>query len=207
MRTGSPARERERVGRALSRDEGEPGVESRIEREAQILAARWPRALIEQGAADSLAARWVTSRWAAPAAGRPDFAHHPLTPDLATALFEARRSRRLVRGLEAAEHALEAQALGVRKAAPDADSAVSPSAGTGRISRLLLASADGAERFYRNIHALMRNYGEMLEVLVLTCDELELGAAAFGKEQRARAVLIEHKEAVVRILLCLEDFA
>lgn len=189
----------------MSRDESEAGVEPRAELEARALAARWPRALIEQGAADGLAAQWATSRWASSAAGRPAFAHHRLTPDLASALFEARRSRRLVRGLEAAEEVLEAQSRGVRRAVPDPSAPSSP--GPGRISRLLLTSADGSERFYRNINNLMRNYGETLEVLVLTCDELELGAAAFGKEQRARAVLVEHKEAVVRILLCLGRFA
>ena len=193
----------------MSRDEGEAGIGSEVEVQGRALAARWPRALIEQGAADSLAARWAASRSASSAAGRPAFAHHPLTPDLTSALFEARRSRRLVRGLEAAEEVLEAQAIGVRRATPDSRPTPDPPQGpsSGRISRLLLTSADGSERFYRNINTLMRKYGEMLEVLVLTCDELELGAAAFGKGQRARAVLIEHKEAVVRVLRGLDRFA
>jgi hypothetical protein len=190
----------------LSRDEGEPGIESQFDREVRTLAARWPRALIEQGAADSLAARWTTSRSASSAAGRPAFAHHPLTPELSSALFEARRSRRLVRGLEAAEEALEGQALGVWRVMPDSGPPAAPSTGAGRISRLLLISADGSDRFYRNINSLMRKYGAMLEALVVTCDELDLGAAAFGKGQRARALLVEHKEAVVRVLGCLEGF-
>lgn len=206
MRAGPPAPDRERTGRGLSRDEGGSGVESQVDREARALASRWPRILIEQGAADSLAARWAASRSAASAAGRPAFAHHPLTPELSSALFEARRSRRLVRGLEAAEEALEAQALGVRRVASDAGPGAASPPAADRISRLLLISSDGSGRFYRNIHALMRKYGAMLEVLLVTCDELELGAAAFGKGQRARALLVEHKEAVVRVLDGLEAF-
>jgi hypothetical protein len=45
----------------------------------------------------------------------------------------------------------------------------------------------------------------MLEVLVLACDEEALGAAAFGPGQRARALLVEHKEAVIRVLEALDQ--
>ena len=53
---------------------------------------------------------------------------------------------------------------------------------------------------------MVRKYGKTLEVLVVLCDELDLGAAAFGGGQRARALLVEHKEAVVRVLDCLGKF-
>ena len=184
----------------MKRDEEDREAEA----DRQTLAARWPRALIEQGTAHALAARWTTSRRAAIAAGRPPFARHPLTPELASALFEVRRSRRLVRGLEAAEEALAAQSLGVRRAVPGPDA--TPSKSPGRISRLMLVSSDGSDRFYRNISQIIRKYGETLEVLVLLCDELDLGATAFGGGQRVRALLVEHKEAVVHVLGCLGEF-
>lgn len=170
--------------------------------EVQTLAERWPRALIELGLAAPLAARWTASRRAAIAAGRPGFARHPLTTELASVLFEARRARRLVRGLEAAEGALEAQRRGVRSARSAAGEAAATT--PQRISRLLLVSEDGATRFYRNIESLVRKYGAMLEVLVIACDEDALGSAAFGRGQRARALLVEHKEAVIRVLEILD---
>lgn len=168
--------------------------------EVARLAARWPRALIEAGSAEALARRWLESRRAALEAGRPPHAHHPLTPQLASTLSELRRSRRLVRGLEAAEEALTAQALGVRQLA------ASGQAPARRVSRLLLVSADGSARFYRNIERLLRQSEETLEVLVLICGELELGAAIFGAEDRVRAVLVDHKDAVTRVLDCLVEF-
>ena len=171
--------------------------------EIRALAERWPRALIELGLAGPLAARWTASRRAAMAGGRPALARHPLTPALAAVLFEARRSRRLVRGLEAAEEALEAQRRGVRSARSAAGEA--PGSTPQRISRLLVVSEDGANRFYRNIDGLIRKYGAMLEVLVIACDEEALGAAAFGPGQRARALLVEHKEAVIRVLEALDQ--
>jgi len=185
----------------LNRDEIDRGSDV----EQQTLATRWPRALIEQGVGELLAERWTASRRGAIAAGHPPFARHPATPELVSSLFEIRRSRRLVRGLEAAEEALAVQSLGVRMAKPGPDT--TPSIASGRISRLMLVSMDGSERFYRNISQIMRKYGETLEVLVLLCDELELGAAAFGAGQRARALLVEHKEAVVRVLGALDSFA
>jgi hypothetical protein len=114
-------------------------------------------------------------------------------------LVDARRARRIVRGLEAAEASIEAQARGVRSQSGEA------SAGRRRISRLLLVSEDGSPRFYRNIEALVRRSDATLEVLILTCDEHALGAAVFGPGERARALLLDHKEAVVRVLLGLED--
>lgn len=168
--------------------------------EVEALAGSWPRILIEAGTADSLARRWVASRRAAVAAGRPPHAHHPLSPALASILSEIRRARRLVRGLEAAEESLTIQAQGVRLAVSSTPPAVR------RVSRLLLVSADGSARFYRNVESLIRKFGKTLEVLIVPCDELELGTAAFGADHRARALLVDHKEAVARVLDCLDEF-
>jgi hypothetical protein len=168
--------------------------------DVEALAERWPRALIEQGEAEGLANRWERSRRAAVRAGLPPFARHGLTPSLVGLLVEARRSRRLVRGLEAAEASIEAQIVGVRSREGG------PSQGRRRISRLLLVSEDGSARFYRNIEGLIRRSEATLEVLVLVCDELALGRAVFGPEERARALLLDHKDAVVRVLLGLDAF-
>ena len=182
--------------------EREVGIDGEAGSDAEMaaLAERWPRVLIEAGTAESLARRWVASRRAAVAAGHPPHAHHPLTPTLGSILSELRRARRLVRGLEAAEESLTVQALGVRHRA----SASQPAAR--RISRLLLVSTDGSTRFYRNIDRLIRQSEETLEVLIVLCDELELGAAAFGADNRARALLVDHKDGVARVLDCLGEF-
>ena len=76
--------------------------------------------------------------------------------------------------------------------------------GARRISRLLVVSEDGAARFYRQIEKLCSRHGSRLEALVLECDEVELGRAIFGPGQLARAVLLDHKDVVVRFLEILE---
>lgn len=178
-------------------------VDRASDEEIRALAARWPREFSAATRADSLAADWIRSREAARAAGLPPFARHELTRSLADALFEARRARRLIRGLEPAELRLAAQAGGVARARGAHADLEAPGA---RISRLLLISQDGADRFYRKINDLHENYEFMLEVLVVACDASELARGAYGAGEQARALLLDHKAAVVRVLESLDAF-
>jgi len=161
-------------------------------------AACWPRSLAAEGQAETLADWWSESTRQALAAGRPGFAHGPLSRRIADCLYEARRARRLVRGLEGAQSALAGQEAGLRRA----EAARSPS-GEPRISRLLVVSADGSERFYREVEKLRRRFAQRLEVLVLECDEAALGERVFGGGRRARAMLVDHKQAVAALGLAL----
>lgn len=162
------------------------------------LAGAMPRALIAEGRAESLAVDWVQRAEQARADGFPALARYPLDSGLGVALFEARRSRRLVRGLEGAEAALESQERGLALAA-----AARPDSGQRRISRLLIVSADGSSRFYDQVGRLLERYRARLEVVLLECDESQLGGAAFGPGRRARALLLEHKQAVTDFLVRL----
>jgi hypothetical protein len=167
--------------------------------EIEALAASWPRPLIAAGTADALARWWCKSRAAARAASEPPFARHPATPALRSALFEIRRARWLVRGLEEAAKTLAAQQEGLKHAP-----AAQVEAGKRRISRLLVLSNDGADRFYREVEKLCAAHPARLEAVVLECDEVELGEASFGPGRAARAVLLDHKEAVVHFLETLD---
>ena len=171
-------------------------MEERID--AERLAGAMPRVLIAEGSAAALARDWVRRLERARSEGLPALARYPLDSSLRDALFEARRSRRVVRGLEGAEAALESQERGLSQAA-----AARPDPSQRRISRLLIVSADGSSRFYAQVGRLLERYGTRLEALLLECDESELGGAAFGPGRRARALLLEHKEAVAEFLVRL----
>ncbi len=153
------------------------------------LASAWPRGIAESGRAEELARWWLESRDRAIARGEPPFARHPLTPPLRQALFDARRARRLSRGLEEVESRLAGEQKGL-----DQSGASRPAAGRRRISRLLLVSADGAPRFYRRVETLTRRHAVRLEALVLECDAEALGEAAYGPGRTARALLLDHRE-------------
>ncbi len=167
--------------------------------EFEALAQAWPRPLIAAGRAERLARWWCESRVAAIERGAAPFPRLPATAALWRALFEARRARRLLRGLESAEQALATQQRGLQQAP-----ATGVGAGARRISRLLVVSEDGSARFYRQIEKLCSRHAWRLEALVLACDEVELGRAIFGPGQLARALLLDHKDVVVRFLEIVE---
>lgn len=186
---------------------GPGGAERRTQEEIRGLALRWPRDLVDPARRERLAADWIRSREASRAALRGPFARHGLTRALGDALFEARRARRLVRGLEAAQAHLAAQAGGVVRALEgDVGRLGERDRARVRLSRLLLISEDGSSRFMRRIDDLYEEYGFMLEVLLVTCDEFELARVPFGANERARVLLIDHKGACVRVLESLDGF-
>jgi hypothetical protein len=170
-----------------------------MSQEIEDHAQSWPRPLIAEGRAEALSRWWLASKSAAVEAGLPAFPRHAMTQSLRTTLFEARRARWVVRGLEAAEEALSAQEKGLRQAP-----AARVAAGHRRISRLLVLSQEAAPRFYREVEKLCQRHASRLDAIVLECDEGELGAATFGSGRVARALLLDHKEAVVQFLGTLE---
>ncbi|MFN2377484.1 MAG: hypothetical protein ABR538_13175 [Candidatus Binatia bacterium] len=113
------------------------------------------------------------------------------------ALLSANQAGFVVRGLEAAERRLAEEERGLALAAqPDRNAAV-------RISRLLLVTNDGSERFYRNVEGLLRRHGPRLHAIRLEIDEHDLGELLYGPDRVTRLVLLEHKNAVAALLLAV----
>ena len=72
-----------------------------------------------------------------------------------------------------------------------------------RISRLLLFSNDGAERFYRHIEHLLQVHAPRLLGCRLDIDSSALGHLITGKDSRIKLVMAERKEVVSEILRTL----
>lgn len=72
-----------------------------------------------------------------------------------------------------------------------------------RVSRLLLVSNDGAERFYRHIEGLLRLHSPRILCCMLDVDSNTVGNIITGKEKQIKAVMAEHKETVATILRTL----
>ena len=117
---------------------------------------------------------------------------------LAAALGEAERAGHLLQGIESAERALAREAHGLSIA-----DARSGSERGSRVSRLLVTSHDGSERFYRQIERLLRTQGERLLALRLDASAQQLSAVLGSDEGNARALLVEHKASVAAVLLAL----
>jgi hypothetical protein len=120
-------------------------------------------------------------------------------PELAVVLEAAQREHHLVRGLELIEKTLEREARGLSLA--DARSATERGS---RVSRLLLVSQDGTERFYRQAERLVCKQGPRLLAIRVEADSGQLGAVVPHQASGiVRALLVEHKDCVVRVLSAL----
>ena len=69
-----------------------------------------------------------------------------------------------------------------------------------RISRLILLSDDGAERFYRHVEQLLRLHAPRLLGCLLDADSGLLGKLIAGKDRQIKLVMAEHKDAASEIL-------
>ena len=74
-----------------------------------------------------------------------------------------------------------------------------------RVSRLLLMSSDGAQRFYRHIEQLLQLHAPRLLGCMLDMDGNALGSVITGKERQIKVIMAEHKEAVSELLRALLD--
>lgn len=121
--------------------------------------------------------------------------HVELSENLIQALAFARRCGTLRGGLENIETVLQTEEAGLaslrlRQKSKEAN----------RISRVLIFSCDGSERFYRHCEALLSKYGSRLYGLKINADSTLLGSNFFGKEKAVKALLVNRKDAVIKVL-------
>ncbi len=116
-------------------------------------------------------------------------------PNFIQNLFSINKSRQCVRSLENAASILKAEDKGLNQLK------VKSNLQGKRVSRLLIVSNDGSERFYRQIEILMKKHSPRLMVIKLTMDSNRLGELLYGPDEIVRSILVIHKNAVSRILL------
>jgi len=133
-----------------------------------------------------------------PLGGATDIAIPTLHPTAALrdALAAAGAEGRVERGLETIVASLAAEARGLRAAGMGS---------AARVSRLLILSDDGSERFLRQVGRVLHEHGHRLLALRLRCDAAHLGALLFGTGTTAKAACVSHKTAVTAVLLALAE--
>lgn len=133
--------------------------------------------------------------------GRLEVPTLELNSGLEKALSVSRRAGQLRGGLENIESCLRREQQGLialkqRQLAQDA----------GRVSRLLLMSSDGSERFYRRCEDLLTTHADRVLGIRLNIASQTLGQKFFGKDAQVKVVLLSHKDFVIRALEALADF-
>jgi hypothetical protein len=159
---------------------------------------RLPKALDGDARADALTASLRRSARKLWQGGSLDVPGATWSTALAQLLREAEHSGHLMRGLELIETTLAGEARGLALA--DARSGADRGS---RVSRLLLVSNDGSERFYRQVERLVVSQGTRLLPIRLDADSTRFADALASVSGVVRALLIAHKDPVTRVLLTL----
>jgi hypothetical protein len=115
----------------------------------------------------------------------------PLKKALQVAVLKSR----LRCGFEAVSHKLSNEKAGIAHVREQSDVPQGE-----RISRLILLSNDGAERFYRHVEQLLRSHAPRVLGCLLDTDASTLGKLITGKDKQIKLAMAEHKEAVSDIL-------
>ena len=114
---------------------------------------------------------------------------------LKTQLQKARLQGRIRFGLESITEKLESERYGIKTAHQTSKAAYGE-----RISRLLLFSNDGADRFYRHIEQLLEQNAPRLLGCKLNIDAGVLGKLILGHDKKIKIIMAEHKDVVSGIL-------
>jgi hypothetical protein len=114
---------------------------------------------------------------------------------LKMALQKARLQGRIRLGLESITEQLASERYGIKNAHQSSGAAYGD-----RISRLLLFSNDGADRFYRHIEQLLDQNAPRLLGCKLNVDAGVLGELFLGKDKKIKIIMAEHKDVVSGVL-------
>jgi hypothetical protein len=123
----------------------------------------------------------------------------PFTEALKESLRFARRCGKMRGGLENIENLLQREEAGYAKLAGRGLGGNRPQG----ITRLLFVTDDGSDRFYRHCEALVARHAPRVLCVRLPVSSADLGQSFFGKEASVKAVLVEEKEYVQRVLKSL----
>jgi hypothetical protein len=163
---------------------------------------RFPRQLEADGSAEIirrvLMAR-ATKLWAGSKITVPVIT---LIEPLKMALQKARLQGRIRYGFEPIFEKLVSEKRGIANVRRQTDAPYGD-----RISRLLLFSNDGAERFYRHIEQALQEHAPRLLGCLLDIDGGALGHLITGKAGVIKIVMAEHKDVVSGVLRALVDGA
>jgi hypothetical protein len=123
-----------------------------------------------------------------------------LSEPLKTALRKARRQGRIRLGSDPIFEKLTSEKIGIANVRSLTDAPYGD-----RLSRLLLFSNDGSERFYRRIEQALKAHAPRLIGCLVNIDGGALGHLMTGKEGVIKIVMAEHKDVVSAILRALVD--
>jgi len=159
---------------------------------------RFPRQLEADSSAEIILGELMSRTSKLWTGGEIDVPVISLNEPMKTALKHARLQGRIRFGFEPILQKLAGEKKGIKNVREQTDAAYGD-----RISRLLLFSSDGAERFYRHIEQVLETHAPRLLGCLLDIDGAALGELFTGKGGSIKIIMAEHKDAVSDVLRAL----
>ena len=159
---------------------------------------RFPRQLEADGSAESIRGELMARTSKLWTGSKIDVPVITLSEPMKIALKQARLQGRIRFGFEPILQKLTGEKKGITNVREQTDAPYGD-----RISRLLLFSNDGAERFYRHIEQVMQAHAPRLLCCLLNIDGDALGELFTGKGAAIKIIMAEHKDVVSNILRAL----
>ena len=159
---------------------------------------RFPRQLEAEGSAERIRGELMARASKLQAGSEIDVPVITLNEPMKKALKQARLQGRIRFGFEPILQKLAGEKKGITNVREQQDTAYGD-----RISRLLLFSNDGAERFYRHIEQLLEANAPRLLGCLLDIDGAALGELFTGKGGSIKIIMAEHKDVVSDVLRAL----
>jgi len=156
---------------------------------------RLPRQLEEDNFAEAILQGLISCSAKLMPGGKIDVPVIKWSDHLKMALQKARLQGRIRLGLESISEQLASERYGIKNAHQSSGAAYGD-----RISRLLLFSNDGADRFYRHIEQLLEQNAPRLLGCKLDVDAGVLGELFLGKDKKIKIIMAEHKDVVAGML-------
>ena len=159
---------------------------------------RFPRQLEADGSAEIIRGELMAHTSKLWTESKIDVPTIPLSEPMKTVLKQARLQGRIRFGFEPILQKLTGEKKGITNVREQTDAPYGD-----RISRLLLFSNDGAERFYRHIEQVMETHAPRLLCCLLNIDGGALGQLFTGEGGVIKIIMVEHKNAVSDVLRAL----
>ena len=118
------------------------------------------------------------------------------SPLLEAAIFAVQHAEHLLQGLEQIKRAMDKETHGLKSIAKKTGAPVPE-----RLSRLLLLSNDGSDRFYRLAESVLSENQERMTGCIITTDSEVLGSLFSKKKLPLKALLINDRKALETFLL------
>ena len=160
-----------------------------------IANIRLPRQLEADSSAEAIRQVLISCAAKLMPGGKIDVPLIKWSDSLKMALQKARLQGRIRVGLESISEKLASERYGIKNAHQSSKAAYGE-----RISRLLLFSNDGADRFYRHIEQLLEQNAPRLLGCRLNIDAGMLGQFILGKDKKIKIIMAEHKDVVSGVL-------